>query len=250
MGRQASWCRSISSSGVRWPAVRSWRSRSGAAGPKIPVARSSPVAGGAVSPGGTMDAGLGVQQLKEIAEGDVGEHAALGGHHDRGPLQRVVAGRGGRGHARIAVAYRPQPCESFGCRGLRPWRGQGRRAGSRPPPARPARAARRQRRSPRSVPLPARRRRRAPGMSRLPGHRAGSCHQLIPASSAPLASQRCCQLPPSWPSSQSSSTTCPRMAPARGTAAQQMLCTWSRPHRVAGQSAAGGRGGKRVRAAR
>ena len=60
-----------------------------------------------------MQAGFGVQQLKEIAEGDVGEPAALGGHHDRGPLHHVIAGCGRCGHPGVAVAYRPQPREAL-----------------------------------------------------------------------------------------------------------------------------------------
>ena len=42
--------------------------------------------------------------------------------------------------------------------------------------------------------------RRMPRPSR---HRACSCRQLVPAVSAPLASQRCCQVSPGWSSSQS-----------------------------------------------
>ena len=76
----------------------------------------------------------------------------------------------------------------------------------------------------------------------------GSCRHAAPAASDPLASQRCCQLPPSWPWSQSSSApsapACPGRRPARCS------CTCSRACMLAGQSAAGVRGGKRVRAAR
>ena len=78
--------------------------------------------------------------------------------------------------------------------------------------------------------------------------RRASCRHAAPAASAPLASQRCCQLPPSWPCSQSSSApsapACPGRRPARCS------CTCSRACVLAGQSAAGVRGGKRVRAAR
>ena len=74
-------------------------------------------------------------------------------------------------------------------------------------------------------------------LSQLPG----SCRHAGPAASDPLASQRCCQLPPSWPASQSSSApsapACPGRRPARCS------CTCSRACVLAGQSAAVARGG-------
>ena len=58
-----------------------------------PHLAEQPVAGGAVTSGRAVDVGLGVQQLKQIPDGDVGQHAALGGQHDRRPAQRAGAGR-------------------------------------------------------------------------------------------------------------------------------------------------------------
>ena len=69
-----------------------------------PHLAEQPVAGGAVASGRTVDVGLGVQQLKEIPDGDVGQHAALGGQDDRSPAQRAGAGRLGYGRGGTAVA--------------------------------------------------------------------------------------------------------------------------------------------------
>ena len=57
-----------------------------------PHLAEQPVAGGAVTSGRTADVGLGVQQLKEIPDGDAGHHAALGGQDDRSPAQRAGPG--------------------------------------------------------------------------------------------------------------------------------------------------------------
>ena len=40
----------------------------------------------------TLD--LGVEQLQDVADGDLGDHAALGAEDDRGSMQRVRAGDG------------------------------------------------------------------------------------------------------------------------------------------------------------
>ena len=189
---------------------------------EYPGRAQRPVAGGAVSRGGTMHAGLGIQQLKEIAERDVGEHAALGGHHDRGPLHRVIAGRGGRGHARIAVAYRPQPCQSLAVAAC------GHGAGKVSVPA----AARRQpgQRGPhhvsgdhrdqcRSQPAGAARARDVPA-ARPPGG------QLPPADPGLLGAAGQPSLLPAvtvLPFQPVQQHDLPAMAPARGTAAQQIL---------------------------
>ena len=79
-----------------------------------PHLAEQPVAGGAVASGRAVHVGLGVQQLKEIPDGDAGQHAALGGQDDRGPAQRAGAGRLGHGRGGAAVAQCPQPGESFG----------------------------------------------------------------------------------------------------------------------------------------
>ena len=79
-----------------------------------PHLAEQPVAGGAFASGRAVDVCLGVQQLKEIPDGDAGEHAALGGQDDRSSLQRAGAGRGRHGRGGAAVTQRPQPRESFG----------------------------------------------------------------------------------------------------------------------------------------
>ena len=92
MGRRASWWRSIISSGVRWPAVRSWRSRAWRCPPEDPHLAQQPVAGRAVASGRAVHLSLGVQQLQNIPDGDAVQRAAPGGQDDRGPAQRVTAG--------------------------------------------------------------------------------------------------------------------------------------------------------------
>ena len=58
-----------------------------------PHLAQQPVAGGAVASGRAVHAGLGVEQLQEITDGDAGERAARGGQDDRGPAQCATARR-------------------------------------------------------------------------------------------------------------------------------------------------------------
>ena len=196
---------------------------------------------------------LGVQQLEDVTDGDVGEHAALGGHDDRGPAAacgpaspRVTPGS--------ASHERPQPGEPCGVAG----RGHARASAavvtstSRQPPsegrsdvgADRASQRRRQHVQPRGQRCP-----RAGQPARRP-----AAASRPPRASAPLASQRSCQVPPGWPASQSSSSASPgRVGRARRSLARQAapascarIC--SRDCLVAGQSPAAGRGGNRVRA--
>ena len=83
----------------------------------------------------------------------------------------------------------------------------------------------------------------------------GSSRQLPPAASAPLAIQRCCQVPPGWPDSQSRNQARARLRrswlPALGRTNIPLVSRAPASPRsclVAGQSAAAGRGGNRVRA--
>ena len=57
-----------------------------------PHLAQQPVAGGIIGPGRALHPGLGVQQLQDIADPDIGQLAAPGGQDDCGPAQRVTAG--------------------------------------------------------------------------------------------------------------------------------------------------------------
>ena len=77
-----------------------------------PHLAQQPVTGGAIASGRAVDAGLGVQQLKDIPDSDAAQRAALGGQDDCGPAQRAAAC--GLRHGGITVTQRPQPREAFG----------------------------------------------------------------------------------------------------------------------------------------
>src|SRR5712691_9501263 len=64
------------------------------------------------SHGCAIDAGLGIQQLQDVTDGDAGQHAALGRQDDRSPADRVAA-RCPR-HGGITVTQCPQPRETAG----------------------------------------------------------------------------------------------------------------------------------------
>ena len=89
-----------------------------------PQLAQQPVAGSSIGPGGAEHVSLGVQQLQQVADLDVGEHPALGGHDHRGPAQRVRAGRlrpRPPGIGRTAPAAGRSPAGH----GMRPWPGPG-----------------------------------------------------------------------------------------------------------------------------
>ena len=82
-----------------------------------------PVAGRRPGAGGAEDVSLGVEQFQEVADHDVGEHPALGGHDHRGPAQRAGAGgcrrrAGGPGLAqlrKLREALRVAECGHGAC---------------------------------------------------------------------------------------------------------------------------------------
>ena len=185
---------------------------------------------------------------RTIPDGDVGQHAALGGQDDRRPAQRAGAGRLDTAAAEPPSHSARSRANPSGSRNADMARASS--ACSHPPATSQARDGRTTS-APTAV-IKAETSAEVTGPAG-PGRRfsqpPGSCRHAAPAASAPLASQRCCQLPPSWPCSQSSSSpqrdpACPGRRPARCS------CTCSRACVLAGQSAAGARGGKRVRAAR
>ena len=72
-----------------------------------------PVAGRGLAPGGTEHAGLGIEQLQDVADLDISEHPALGGQDHRSPAQRVMAGRLRHRAAGPGLAQVPEPREAL-----------------------------------------------------------------------------------------------------------------------------------------
>ena len=243
MGRQASLCRPISLG--RGPLAR---------GAQLPQPRrrcraedsqlaQQPVAGRGLGSGGAEHARPRCRATPGRRRWDAVEHAALGGQDDRGPAQRVSAGgfRHGRASRRRARS-RANPAG----RGVRPWPGP---AGGRirQRPAMPGTGAGRRRR-----PLDQRRISAQASRRRAPRPAPASAGQLPPGRPGALGAAG---QPPLLPAaavlagSQSSSAPPARRSLACRPPARQ-VDHLLRAGLAAGQSAAGGRGGNRVRAAR
>ena len=88
-----------------------------------------PVERGAVSHRAAMGVGFGVEQFQDIADGDLGDRAAVRAEDDRGTMQRVVSRRGGE--VVVPIAHLPQPGESLDVTGLGHAAGQSPTAGHR-----------------------------------------------------------------------------------------------------------------------
>jgi hypothetical protein len=86
------------------------RRRCRAEGPQL---AQQPVAGRGLASGGTGHAGLGVEQLQDVADLDASEHPALGRQDHRGPAQRVIPGGFRHRAAGPVVAQVPQPREAL-----------------------------------------------------------------------------------------------------------------------------------------
>jgi hypothetical protein len=78
-----------------------------------PQLAKQPVTGRGRGPGGAEHAGLGVQQLQQVADPDAVEHPALGGHDHRGPPHRMGAGGCRHRAARPVLAQVPEPREAL-----------------------------------------------------------------------------------------------------------------------------------------
>ena len=115
---------------MSWPAVRNARSLSGASSPKIPMLAQHPVEDLVVPCRAGEVLGLAVHQLQHVADGDVGDHAALGRDDLGGAAQREA--HGDVGHVRVGVAQRLEAGEPFGVAGA------GQVTGQAPLPAAPA----------------------------------------------------------------------------------------------------------------
>ena len=174
----------------------------------------------------TLD--LGVEQLQDVADGDLGDHAALGGEDDRGPVQRVDLG-GGRPWL---LAHSGDQRES------RRVTGAAMQAARVPPRItaatnQPARAAPDRRRSRPAAAAQHVARPRYPRRGRAAMRQERPA--TGPAASAPLASHRSCQLLPGWSSSQSSN------ASARGALLLAAGCPARTADRSAGRAPVRGR---------
>jgi hypothetical protein len=88
-----------------------------------------PIERDAVGHRAAVGRGLGVEQLQDIPDGDLGDHAAVGGEDDRGTVQRVPSRRGGQ--VPVPIAHLPQPGESRGVTGESHASGEGPAAGHR-----------------------------------------------------------------------------------------------------------------------
>ena len=164
--------------------------------------------------------------------------------------QREAHGHGG--HVRVGVAERLEAGEALGVAGAGQVAGQRPLAGPAGHQAARARDGRGRRRPTR----PGRRTAR-PAATAIPGRCSrcqaiGSCRQFPPAASAPLAIQRCCQVSPGWPDSQSRNQVRARLRRSWLSAlARTNIPLVSRSKAsprsclVAGQSVAAGRGGNR-----
>ena len=197
--------------------------------------------------------GFAVRQLQHVADGDAGDHAALGGDDHGGAAQREAHGLGG--HVRVGVAERLEAGEAPGVAGAGQAAGQcpfagpaGDQAGKR---GTDEVAGRPTRPGPRTARLPA---------TAIPG-RARAARRSAPVSSS---------LPPRrrrWPSTAAArSGPAGRDSQSRNHFRARLRRSWlpslsrtniplvsrskasSRSCLVAGQSAAAGRGGNDVRA--
>ena len=154
----------------------------------------------------------------------------LGGHHDRGPLHRVIAGRARtrprQDRCRIRTAAGASPSAVAA---VRPWRGQAQRAAASPLAASQASEGRTMSAADRRD----QRRGQPAGCSHgvgpgcgAPAGRAAAA-RLTPAASAPLAQPSApCQLPPSC--APEPVPAVPRARPTRGPQAGQMLVRLAR----------------------
>ena len=195
-----------------------------------------------------MGAGLGVQQLQEVTGGDVAEHAALGRDDERGPAQRAGPDRGGcrdsshrarrcanpwfRARAKVAARALLLPLAATSQRSV------GRMMSALTVIRRPMLS------SPSAAGVLA----AAPATGRSPGsipaRGVGAAGQppLLPAAARLVGQpvQQRCQ-------AASAVARLPGLSGVNGGLVSRRH-TASRPARVAGQSAAGGRAGKRARA--
>ena len=248
--------RSISWSTLSWPGRRQrpHGRRRGAA----EDARGRAAAGrstGFCNAGSCAAAAADVEQFQAVADGDVGDRAALGGHDDRDPVQ----GQPGGGFAdRAGLASRGQPVEPGRVAGAGHLGGQPLRGGRGEQPAQAGRITSAQISDSRPVPTTACRpggptasRPCATGPARLSS-------RARPSWSAPLARHRCCQVSPGWACSQSSTMPTPRRrfcSPARRCRGERRRGQQPRParradSRVRGQASGSGRGGNRAAARR
>ena len=159
---------------------------------------------------GAVRLGLGVQQLQDVAGGDVAERAALGGHDERGAVDGPPGG--GRGHGRVggaAARSRRNPSGSRDCASaltsvpLRKLASASQLSEGLMMSALMAATTARVSTSWRCWlwwPCPC-------------SQAVVTCRQEPPATSAPLASQRSCQVSPGWSASQSSSSRSPSLFP-------------------------------------
>ena len=200
--------RSISSSGVRWPAVRSSpQRRRRVRRRRSPSCAQHPVEARRRAPSGCACTSASASSSSRTSPTVISaSRPPLAAEDDRARCSVVLSGRGGQ--VLVLIAHLPATGRTRGSRAA-PCRGPALRRRHRRRPARPARAARRQRRS-RPVNAAATAGRPAGrGRAGAATGRAAAASRR-PALSAPLASHRSCQLSPGWSSSQSSSTPSPR----------------------------------------
>ena len=97
--------------------------------PEDPQLVQRPIERGAVGHRTAVGLGFDVEQLQDIPDGDLGDHAAVGAEDDRSTMQRMRPRRGGE--VAVLIAHLPQPGESLDVPGLGHASGQGTPAGHR-----------------------------------------------------------------------------------------------------------------------